>query len=226
MSTKALFARDALLPPDSGVWIGGDHESSKALGIAFMGAADTLATAWRDGPKAPSNDRLALPIIQNYRHCLELFLKAGCEKTAELIDWGWQLGLGEDVRPADLQDRLGRTHSISELVLLLEQLTAGLAQSGEARMPAETAEMLRYLHDLDERGLAFRYASRKVGKGDNAHWEPVRPEATLLDLDNAIMLLHDAAQMLKGGMMGYLAAYEDFLQDMWSEYRSQIPDGY
>lgn len=217
-----LFEREGAVPPGVQVWVGGHLESAEALGQAFLEAADALAEVWRNNHSTAGVDRLALPIIQTYRHSIELMLKAGCEKTAEVIGFSQALGYGRDTRPTDLENRLGSTHSISRLVGLLNELLSGLADSGAGRMPIETTAMLEYLHDLDEHGMAFRYASRRVGKGKAATWEPVRPALTLLDLDNAINQLHAAAAMLDGGLMTYLDAYEQWLQEMWSEYQANL----
>lgn len=222
MATAELFGREGPVPLGAQVRVGGHLESAEALGQAFLQAADTLAEAWRSGPDTVAMDRLALPIIQTYRHSIELMLKAGCEKTAQLVGFSRELGYGRDARPSDLHAKLGSTHSIARLVTLLNDLLGGLADSGAGKMPTKTTEMLQYLHDLDEHGMAFRYASRKVGRGSLAKWEPVRPALTLVDLDNAITQLHEAAGMLNGGLMTYLDVYEDWLQEMWSEYQSNL----
>jgi hypothetical protein len=222
MATEEMFGRDGPAPPGTQVWVGGHLESAEALGQAFLEAADALAEVWRSGRRTASTDRLALPIIQTYRHAIELMLKAGCEKTAQLIGFGQELGYGQETRPADLEDELGSTHSIARLVTLLNDLLSGLADSGAGKMPTETASMLQYLHDLDEHGMAFRYASKRVGKGKMVKWEPVRPAVTLLDLDHATTQLHEAAGMLSAGLMSYLDAYEQWLQEMWGEYQSNL----
>lgn len=221
MGKRELFGREGAVPRGAQVWVGGHLESAEALGQAFLAAADTLADAWRNSDSA-GVDNLALPIIQAYRHSIELMLKAGCEKTAQVIAFGQVLGYGQDTRSADLEGLLGTTHSIARLVTLLNTLLSGLADSGAGRMPSETAEVLQYLHDLDAKGMAFRYASTRVGSGNSATWEPVRPTPTLLDLDNAITQLRAAAAMLDGGLMTYLDAYEQWLQEMWSEYQSNL----
>jgi len=204
VATEGLFSRAGTAPHGAQVSVGGHLESSESLARAFMKAADALGEAWRGGRVTAPMDQLALPIIQIYRHSIELMLKAGCEKTAQLIGFGCRLGYGDDVRPPDLEDQLGRTHSIAGLVYLLTRLLGGLSGSVAGRLPTETREVLRYLHDLDAHGTAFRYASKRVGQGKTARWEPVRPRVVLLDLDNAITQLHAAAGMLDGGMMTYL----------------------
>lgn len=134
MATEEMFGRDGPAPPGTQVWVGGHLESAEALGQAFLEAADALAEVWRSGRRTASTDRLALPIIQTYRHAIELMLKAGCEKTAQLIGFGQELGYGQETRPADLEDKLGSTHSIARLVTLLNDLlNAGDGAEGEGQ---------------------------------------------------------------------------------------------
>lgn len=99
-------------------------------------------------------------------------------------------------------------------------MTSGIDSGGSGELPSETKDALKYLHDQDERGLAFRYASRKVGKGESAHWAPVRPNVVVMDLENAITELHEAARMIEGGLMTYLHEYESFLQERLSEHEA------
>ncbi|AXH96004.1 hypothetical protein DV701_07570 [Ornithinimicrobium avium] len=224
MPRPTLFARVGSTPESACVWVGERLETSEALGSSFLEAADALGELWLASHASSDRDRLAIPIVQTYRHAIELLLKAACEKAAELVGFSRYLGYGEDVRPADLQDRLGQTHSIARLVELLSTLTGGIDSGGSGELPPETKDALKYLHDQDERGLAFRYASRKVGKGESAHWAPVRPTLMVMDLENAITELHGAAQMIEGGLMTYLHEYESFLQERLSEHEAAQVD--
>lgn len=221
MATPQLFRRDGPSPDAACVWVGGHLESSEALGQNFLEAADSLAQLWLSSPAPSDRDRLAIPIVHNYRHAIELLLKAACERTAVLIGFGVGLGYAKDVRPVDLEDKLGSTHSIAKLVDLLSTLLAGLDGSGSGELPTETKDALRYLHDLDAHGMAFRYATHRIGRGASARWEAVRPTLTRMDLENAVTQLHDAAQMIDYGLLGgYLDAYQQFLQEMAAEYEA------
>jgi len=162
---------------------------------------------------------LALPTIQNYRHAIELILKGACLEVQRLVQLGGRMGIGSDSSRVDLDERLGTTHSIAKLVNLLTSLLDGLAvQEVERQLPEDVRRTLRFLHDVDADGTAFRYATQKVAGGKPSTWSAVRPEPVAVDLDSAIVRLHDAAGMLLHGLGGFLSAYEDYLQDMWQEY--------
>jgi hypothetical protein len=202
-------------------YIGAEAEEPWRLANSFLLAADTLAAAWRaaDHGREPET---ALPIIQTYRHAIELSLKSHCLRTRDFIAFGGRMGIGTDRAPVDLEKQLS-THSIARLVEILESLLERLAVGDEGRkLPEETARVLRYLHDLDAGGMAFRYATRPEPGTKGMVWEPIRPEPTPIYLDSAITRLHKAAQMLAWGVDGYLDAYEEHLQDMWREYERNM----
>ena len=208
------------------VYIGGEAEQPWRLANSFLLAADTLADAWRLVARGHGHEPdTALPIIQTYRHAIELSLKSHCLRTKNLLSFGGHMGIGTDKAPTDLEKQLS-THSIAQLVKILESMLEGLAVGEEGRrLPDETAQILTYLHDLDARGEAFRYATRAVPGSKMLKWEPIRPDPTLVYLDSAMTRLHNAAQMLAWGVDGYLDAYEEYLQDMWREYEQTWTTG-
>ena len=70
--------------------IGGRVEEPEHVGRAFLKAADRLADAlrrsdWRD-------DDLALPILQTYRHAIELLLKWTCIEVQKNLTFGRHMG--------------------------------------------------------------------------------------------------------------------------------------
>jgi hypothetical protein len=208
--------------PEPPSWIGGTSESAERVGDSFLAAADILAEAWRSERGRDQELSIALPIIQNYRHAIELILKAQCLHVRRLIRLGRRMGIGGDTEPDNLEAQLG-THAIADLVKILDALMVGInpgETSGE--FPEDVAQTLKYLHDLDAAGMAFRYATQPVPGTKRKVWEPVRPDATPIHLDSAITRLHDAAKLLTWGLGGFLDAYEDFLQDRLLEYSENM----
>jgi hypothetical protein len=206
--------------------IGGRVEEPEHIGRAFLKAADTLAEAWRRSDWR--DDDLALPVLQAYRHAIELLLKWACIEVRRNLNFGQHMGIGEDTVPNDFAARLN-THSISSLIELYDEMTPGLntGDSDSARMPQEIMATFRQLHEWDSNGQAFRYGSQAVREGKKIiDWRQVRPVPVEVDLDAAITRLHDAAQMIEGGFGGWIDAYHDYLQDMWQEYESNLQHGY
>ena len=202
--------------------IGGRVEEPEHIGSAFLKAADRLADAWRRSDWR--DDDLALPILQTYRHAIELLLKWACIEVQKNLTFGRHMGLGKYSVPDDFAARLN-THSIARLIELYDAMAPGLntGDSDSARMPENIMVTFQQLHEWDSNGQAFRYGSQAVREGKKiVGWEQVRPEMVEVDLDAAITRLHDAAQMIEGGFGGWIDAYHDYLQDMWREYESNL----
>jgi hypothetical protein len=58
--------------------IGGPLESDGALAMGFFDIPDTAVERWKAGRR---NDAIVIPIIFNYRHGIELALKAGIREA-------------------------------------------------------------------------------------------------------------------------------------------------
>lgn len=119
-------------PPSNSSWlIGGMAHLSDPLPLAnaYKEAGDILAA------KACADEegyRLLLPTLFNYRHAVELFLKAGLSK------------------------RTG--HSLSGLLAELDDL---LAKRGQG-LPGTIRETIREFDEFDRRSTAFRYSDTPV----------------------------------------------------------------
>jgi hypothetical protein len=116
------------------------------------------------------------------------------------------MGYGNKTEPDDLEDRVGYTHGIANLVKLVNTLMDGLDVDKEtSQLPGDVQKTLTFLHDADERGQAFRYGTYRVSRKPPV-WEPVRPNEVGIYLDSAVARLKGAAQMLVNGLGGYLDA--------------------
>lgn len=214
-----------LLTPVSanGAWhdiaiIGGSREDDGALAAGFIKAAEVLTEHWE---AHRPNDRLALPILANYRHGIELALKDGIRTAAVCAA---RDGVDDPaLDPMKLNADLASTHSIGRLV---EKLTAVLNQLelGEARrFPPDVLEVLHSLHVLDETGQNFRYATVNFGAGKARKLVAARPDQVHFDLSAAAAVLHGAATILLNGVSGVLdsySQYQDDLQERRDEYSS------
>jgi hypothetical protein len=206
-----MFEEFHILGPDAPehAWIGGKYESYETLAKSFLDGADTMALAWAESP----HERLALPIMQTYRHAIELALKGLCEQAAQHITFGLHMSIGHDTRPAKLTERLGRSHSIAELVELFIEIAKGLAGSESGQLPAGTVAILKKLHDMDSNGQTFRYAT--AYNKQNKTFDPVRPVEEPIELRRLVNELHQAGGMLIYGAFGWLDAYFEWLQMTW-----------
>jgi hypothetical protein len=62
----------------------GGHESPERVAASFLEAAGRLAENWRTEPERSYELPIVLPILQNYRHAIELILKAACLRIQKL----------------------------------------------------------------------------------------------------------------------------------------------
>lgn len=228
---------DLFSPADPGngekpTYIGGVYEREDRLAESFLEAADALAEAWLQSQQKLGRELpIALPIIQTYRHAIELGLKAQCFRVRRLLQMESVYRPGIE-QPSDdkLEERLGNCHSVEQLVNILTGLSERLAVDTESsQMPDDVNANLQYLHDLDSGGTAFRYATQPVEGSRKKLWEPVRPDETGIYLGSTITRLRGAAQLIIWGMGGFLQDYEDYLQDMYGDLESVNdygPDSY
>lgn len=75
MPRPTLFGRVGSTPESACVWVGGWLETSEALGNSFLEAADALGELWLASPAPYDRNRLAIPIVQTYRHAIELLMR-------------------------------------------------------------------------------------------------------------------------------------------------------
>jgi hypothetical protein len=148
---------------DGGDWhstaiIGGPWENDGSMAFGFFELADAAVERWKAGNR---NDAIVIPIIYNYRHGIELALKAEIREAAECLRRGGVTGPHVDTDEVD--HWMSATHSIEQLVNRLTRLLQELQLGPGQEIPAETLEVLGKLHVLDQHGQAFRYSAASLG---------------------------------------------------------------
>lgn len=186
----------------------GWHEDDSALAMGFLEAADVLVREW--SARRP-NDLLALPILQNYRHGIELALKASIHAAAQCLRNDCHTDA--DLQPDALDEQLSKTHSVGQLAQRLTDMLARLHLGAGQEIPAEVRSALGALHALDETGQWLRYSTVKTGKGKNRRLVPARPDQIHFDLPAAAQALHDAGGIVLHGVSGVLGQYAEWQRD-------------
>jgi hypothetical protein len=203
---------------DSGDWrstaiIGGPWENDGSLAFGFFELADAAVERWKAGHR---NDAIVIPIVYNYRHGIELALKAEIREAAECLRRSG--ATGPDVDTDEVDHWMSTTHSVEQLVNRLTKLLRELRLGPGQEIPAETLEVLGKLHVLDQHGQAFRYSAVKTGPRGQRVLEQVRPDQQEFDIVAVAEALSQAGTMLLYGVSGVLDAY--------TEYQSAMADWY
>jgi hypothetical protein len=189
--------------------IGGPWESDGSLALGFFKLADIAVEWWKAGHR---NDALVIPIIYSYRHGIELALKEEIREAAACLRRDGVAG--PDVQADKVDQWLSGTHSIEQLVNRLTKLLGQLKLGPGQQLPAETLDVLRKLHVLDQNGQAFRYSAVKTGPHGQRVLERVRSGQQQFDLVAVAEALRDAGTMVLHGVSGVLGAYSDYQADM------------
>ncbi|MFF5019764.1 hypothetical protein [Streptomyces sp. NPDC001165] len=136
---------------------------------------------------------LPVPIYYNYRHAIELALKSCIRTAANCLRRGVRL-------PDDQPDKLLNTsHAVHGLADRLNQYLGQLhLDPPNDRIDDITQATLDWLHQLDNKGQAFRYSRVKGSKGGDGLVR-ARPHQQNIDFDADIRRLHTAARKLYGG---------------------------
>jgi hypothetical protein len=155
---------DSLLPADAddGDWrstaiIGGPWESDGSLAFGFFELADAAVERWKAGHR---NDAIVIPVIYNYRHGIELALKEEIREAAACLRRDGVTG--PDVQADGVDQWMSGVHSIEQLVNRLTKLLGQLKLGPGQQLPAETLDVLRKLHVLDQNGQAFRWPDMRT----------------------------------------------------------------
>jgi hypothetical protein len=185
------------------------------MAFGFFELADAAVERWKAGHR---NDAVVIPIIYNYRHGIELALKAEIREAAECLRRGGVTGPHVDTDEVD--HWMSATHSIEQLVSRLTRLLQELQLGPGQEIPAETLEVLGKLHVLDQHGQAFRYSAVKTGPRGRRVLQQVRPDQQEFDLVAVAEALSQAGSMLLGGVSGVLDAYTEHQAAMADWYGS------
>ena len=139
---ETYFSRLAQRGWGSGANVVMGGETDEQLAEGFLEAGDVLLDFWQQ-QRGPGSYELVFPMLYNYRHAIELSLKAmvlyaaSCHvRFARDKDDRWQRSSAEL--------RLSNTHSIAHLV---EELQAAMATlHGVSPLDEDTLEVLQSLH--------------------------------------------------------------------------------
>lgn len=148
-----------------------------------------------------------MPIVYNYRHALELVLKASVREAAARLRPDGASDASLD--PATLDEELAGTkpHSLERLANKLEVLLDRLRLE---QLPATTRDKPRSLHQLDPNGETFRYSTVKAGKGK---FDPARPTQEHIDVVALAEQFREAFTLLSGGLLTVLDNYREYQAD-------------
>jgi hypothetical protein len=197
--------------PTGGPWehnavVGGSSEDDVQLALGFYQVAELGVGDWRGGGR---NDLLFVPIVFNYRHALELVLKAAVREAAALLRTDGATDASLD--PATLDEELAKTHSLERLANKLEVLLDRLSLE---QLPNDTRDVLHSLHQLDPRGETFRYSMVKTGKGK---FDPARPTQEQVNIVDLAERFRQAFMLLRGGLLSVLDNYREYQAEQAEE---------
>ncbi|TLS45698.1 hypothetical protein FE633_13090 [Streptomyces montanus] len=147
-------------------------ETDAEIAFAFRTAADLVAEHWYDDR---ADDSLALVVLYNYRHALELGLKAALRTLVDSITFEVNPG---DQPPAVVEKigkELARTHQLGVLADYLVQL----APMFRMHIQGDVRSLCDEVHALDPDGQALRYSMVKVKGGTTS---PARPDPLYVDV--------------------------------------------
>lgn len=175
--------------------LGGDDDDL-AVASGYLQVAEIAATYWCEcGP----HDALPVPILYNYRHSIELTLKALIGTTAHsLLQAGTAAG---DFSPRAVREQTDH-HNIKQLADQLDRNMQILEPTGpRSHIDSTSRQLLDWLNSQDETGETYRYAAIKTG--DDIR--PARPTQENFNFYEQINELHKLACLLYAGYAAYLA---------------------
>lgn len=163
---------------------GGRWASRHVYVNSFYLAATMLAEGALSGePK----DLLFYPMCYNYRHCIELHLKALVVEARKLHTALAKRGEAPEELPPEPKNIMTK-HGLRELLEYAEQL---LSLYSEEKIDPTVRESILDLDEIDFDGQAFRYDSRK---GD----VPTLPNESWVDVHNVMERMNKAHFCLLG----------------------------
>jgi hypothetical protein len=201
--------------------IGGFRDNDLNLAAGYRRLADIGARQWQVEAEAAGcdassfhrlmrryiNDHTVVPILNAYRHSIELALKVGIRGAAACArgDGVTDPEGGEQ----EIDDFLASTHSLGCLVEHLRHWLSCL-KGARLNLSPTTAEVLDALHLIDETGQVFRYSTVKQGGRRVRRLVPARPDEQNFDFRATATALSEAADELLSNLDGMLDQYADY----------------
>lgn len=189
--------------------IGGCGDDDNHLAAGYRLLANAGVRQWQEAPgRSRAQDWIIVPILNAYRHSIELALKAGIRDAAACERMS---GLAEpDGSPDAVERRLSRTHSLKDLA---EELRGSLGRL-KLDQAGAVGEVLDALHESDAPGQTFRYSSVKEGKGAGLKFVPARPDELAVDFVATAARLDETAALLIDGLSLMLENYAEMQREI------------
>lgn len=175
--------------------LGGDDDDL-AVASGYLQVAEIAATYWcQRGP----HDALPVPILYNYRHSVELTLKALIGITAHSL---LQAGNTSDKFSPEAVREQTDHHNIKQLADQLDRNREILDPVGpRSHIDSTSRQLLEWLNSEDQSGETYRYAAVKTA-GDI---RPARPTQENFNFYEQINELHKLACLLYADYVTYLS---------------------
>jgi hypothetical protein len=180
---------------------GREMEDGGDLGFAFRRAARALTELW----SSETDDSLALVVVYNYRHALELGMKAVIRTLVP--DPRLRSGSGLDEQQQRAVNNL-KTHSLKDLLQSLRELTGRMGWT----VAPVVADVCGQIHDRDPGGDYFRYPDLRQRGGDGSP-KLAREAPLYLDVPRFAQIADEAFVVL----LVLLEAAQQELHDRLSE---------
>jgi len=193
--------------------IGGPSEDDNHLATGYRFLASAGVKQWQEAShRTRAHDWAVVPILNAYRHSIELALKAGIRDAAACVRAD---GIScPDAARDMVEERLAKTHSLKTLTDELSRWTDMLNLGGHGESSELVGQVLDALHGIDESGQTFRYSSVKQGKGKNRVLVPARPDEQIMDFVATAEALDEVAALLIDGLSTMLYEYAEFSREL------------
>lgn len=193
--------------------VGGPSDDDNHLAAGYRFLANAGVAQWQEAShRTRAHDWAVVPILNAFRHCIELALKAAIRDAAACVRSD---GLGEPDAARDaVEERLAKTHSLMTLSDELRRWTDLLNLGGYSESSELVNQVLDSLHRIDESGQTFRYSSVKQGKGKDRVLVAARPDEQGMDLVATAEALDEVAGLLIDGLSTMLYEHAEFRREL------------
>jgi hypothetical protein len=193
--------------------IGGPSEDDNHLAAGYRFLAGAGVKQWQEASyRTQAHDWAVVPILNAYRHSIELALKAGIRDAAACVRAD---GIGgPDTARDAVEERLAKTHSLKTLTGELKRWTDMPNLGGYGESSELVNQVLHALHGIDESGQVFRYSLVKQGRGKNRVLVPARPDEQAMDFVATAEALGEVAGLLIDGLSTMLYEYAEFRREL------------